>query len=230
MSSTSAQSRASGWRGGLSVGAGLGAAAFALAVSFGAAAVAAGWPAWLVVLMSAVVFAGAAQFALVVAFAAGGGIVAALAAAMLINLRFVPMALTVAGSLRGGRLRRSLEAQAVVDGSWVAARRGDGTVDREKMIAASLAQWPAWVAGTAIGAYLTPDTEVARTLGLDVIFPAFFLVFVLDSLRNEPGHRTTITVAALLAAAMCWIVPPGVALLCAGVAAVLAVRGSRAAS
>ena len=201
-------------------------AAFALAVSFGAAAVTAGWPAWLVVLMSTVVFAGGAQFALIVAFG-DGGIAAALGAATLINLRFVPMGMTAVRSFTGGRWSRSLQAQAVVDGSWAIARRADGAFSRDAMVAASFAQWPAWIGGTAIGAYLTPSGNLAHALGLDAIFPAFFLVFVLDSLRDEPGHRSTVLGAAVIAAAMCWFVPPGIALLCAAAAAVIAIRGAR---
>lgn len=223
---SSEDSAARGWRGGVRVGIGLAVAAFALAVSFGAAAVAAGWPAPLIVLMSAVVFAGGAQFALVSAFG-GGGVLAALAAATLINLRFIPMAVTVSGSLARGRWLRSVQAQAVVDGSWVAARRADGAVDRGLMIGASLVQWPAWIVGTAVGAYLTPGPEVSLALGMDAIFPAFFLVFVLDALRDEPNHRLTVVAAALIAAAMCWFIPPGVGLLCSGAAAMLAVREAK---
>ena len=215
-----------GWRDGVRLGAGLAVASFALAVSFGAAAVEAGWHAWVVVLMSTVVFAGGAQFALIVAFG-DGGIAAALAAATLINLRFVPMGMAANRIFTGGRWSRSLQAQAVVDGSWAAARRADGSFDRETMIAASLVQWPAWIAGSAIGAYLTPSHDLARSLGLDAIFPAFFLVFVLDSLRDEPRHRVTVIGAAIVAAAMCLVVPPGIALLCAAVAAVPAIRRAR---
>ncbi|MGB4780066.1 AzlC family ABC transporter permease [Microbacterium sp.] len=224
---TGSSGRLREWRVGLRVGLGLAVAAFALAVSFGAAAVTAGWPAWLVVLMSTIVFAGGAQFALIVAFGDGGGVAAALGAATLINLRFVPMGMTTARSFTGGRWSRSLQAQAVVDGSWAAARRADGSFSRDAMVAASLVQWPAWIGGTAIGAYLTPSGDLADSLALDAIFPAFFLVFVLDSIRDEPRHRLTVLGAAIIAAAMCWFVPPGIALLCAAVAAVLAVRGAR---
>lgn len=214
------------WRSGLRMGIGLAVAAFALAISFGAAAVAADWPAWLVVTMSAVVFAGGAQFALVVAFGEGG-ILAALGAATLVNLRFIPMRMTVAGSFAGDRWARSLQSQAVVDGFWAVARRVDGSFSREAMIAASLVQWPAWVAGTAVGAYLTPGPELSWVLGVDAIFPAFFLVFVLDALRDEPRHRLSVAGAAMTATAMCWFVPPGLALLSAAAAALLALRQTR---
>lgn len=228
MTTKRADSVGSGWRAGLLVGAGLAIGVFALAVGFGAAAVAQGWPAWLATLMSAIVFAGGSQFALVMAYGSGG-MSAALSAATLINLRFIPMALSAQSALRGGRWRRSLEAQAVADAAWACARQPDGSVDREKMIGATLAQWPAWVGGTAVGAYLAPGPDVARALGLDVIFPAFFLVFVLDILRSEPQRRPTLLLAVGITGAMCWLVPPGVALLAAGAAAlpVLLQRGAR---
>lgn len=215
------------WARGLRSGAGLAVAAFALAVSFGATAVGHAWPPWAAVVMSAVVFAGGAQFALVLALADGGGVLAALGAATLINLRFVPMAMTVAASLRGGRWWRSVQAQAVVDGSWAVARRTDGTFSRETLLGATLVQWPAWVAGTALGAYLTPEPGLSYALGLDVVFPAFFLVVVLDSLRAQPRLRAVALAGAVLATVMCWVVEPGIALVCAGAAAGLAVRPSR---
>lgn len=212
------------WPEGLLAGVGLGIGAFALAVSFGVAAVAQGWPAWLVVLMSATVFAGGAQFAIVLAFSGGGGVIGAISAATLINLRFVPLAISAARGLRGGLWQRSLEAQAVLDASWATARRPDGSVSREKMIAATLMQWPAWVGGTAIGAYLSPSSALVKQWGLDTLFPAMFLIFVLDIWRVSPRQRPVILVAAGIAGVMCWFVPPGVALLCSGVAGFLALR------
>lgn len=208
------------WRTGLRMGVGLALAVFPLALSFGTAAVASGWPAWLVVMMSALVFAAGAQFALVVAFGEGG-FIAALVAAALVNLRFVPMGAAIARSLVGGRWARSLQAQAVIDGSWAVARRADGTFSRESMIAASLVQWPVWVAVSAVGAYLTPDVEIARAWGLDAVFPAFFTVFVLDAFRDESRHRLPVVGGAVTAAVACWFVPSGLALLCAAVAAPL---------
>jgi predicted branched-subunit amino acid permease len=219
--------RASERRAESSLAAGIGTAVFALAVSFGTTAAEAGWPAWLAVMTSTLIFAGGAQFALVLALAGGGGIGGALLAAIMVNLRFIPMTLTAASSLHGGRLRRSLEAQAVVDASWVGARRADGSIDRDRMIRLSLVQWPAWIAGTAVGAVLTPGFELSRTVGLDTIFPAFFLVFVLDALRDERRHRPVIVAASLITSAMCWLVPPGAALLAAGAAALLVMKELR---
>ncbi|WP_201276534.1 AzlC family ABC transporter permease [Marisediminicola senii] len=216
-----------GWRAGLRVGLGLSVGAFALALSFGAFAVSSGWPAWLVIVMSIVVFSGGAQFAAVTAMTGGGGVVSALGAAALINTRFIPMAAASARSLRGGPWRRAMEGQTIVDGSWVAAQRPDGTLDRATMFTATAVQWPAWVGGTVVGALFAPSTEFFRDYGLDVIFPCFFLVLLLDSLRGKPRHALVAIVAVAIGVAAIWFVPGGVALLLCGIAAGIAgVRAS----
>jgi 4-azaleucine resistance transporter AzlC len=218
-----------GWGAGVRVGAGLALGTLALAVSFGAFAVAAGWPAWLAIVMSAVVFSGSAQFALVTAMTGSGGLLAGLGAAALINARFIPMAAASAPYLKGGMLRRGLEGQTVVDGSWVSAQRPDGTLDRSKMFGATALQWPAWVVGTAVGALLSPSTELLRQVGLDVVFPSFFLVLLLDALRSTRSGLPIAVMAFGLAAAAVAVLPAGVALLVSGLAAALAAgRGSGA--
>ncbi|PJJ72619.1 putative branched-subunit amino acid permease [Diaminobutyricimonas aerilata] len=211
----------SGWRAGFRVGIGLAIGAFALAVSFGAFAVTNGWPAWLAIVMSAVTFSGSAQFALVTA-ASGGGLVAGIGAAALINARFIPMAAASARWLHGGPVRRAFEGQAVVDGSWVAAQNGDGSLDRRKMFGATLVQWPAWTLGTAIGALFAPSTAFMRDFGLDVIFPAFFLVLLLDALRARPRFVPIALAAAGIGAVAAFVLPSGVALLLCALSAVLA--------
>jgi predicted branched-subunit amino acid permease len=218
---TTTTSSASGWRAGFTVGAGLAAGSFALAVSFGAFAATHGWPAGLTVLMSLVVFSGSAQFALITAFVSGG-ILPALASAALMNLRFVPMAAATASSLRGGPVRRALEGQAVVDGSWVSAHRDDGSTDREKLLGATALQWPAWVAGTAVGALLVPSTRFIETAGIDLIFPGFFLIMLLESLTGSPRLVPVALTATAVAGVACRFLPTGVALLFAAAAALTA--------
>jgi predicted branched-subunit amino acid permease len=215
-----------GWRAGLRVGAGLAAGSFLLAVSFGVYAVTHGWPAALTIALSLLVFSGSAQFALVTALA-GGGLPAALASASLINLRFVPMAAATARHLQGGRWRRAVEGQAVVDGSWVAAQRPGGGLDRRVLIGATLVQWPAWVCGTAIGALAVPDTSLIRTWGIDIVFPGFFVVLLVDSLTSRPRLVPVALAAAAVAGAAARFLPIGVALLLAATAVLLTLVGHR---
>lgn len=209
------------WRPGLRVGAVLGAGSFLLAVTFGAFAVSHGWPPVLTVVMSTLVFSGSAQFALVAALAGGGGAVPAVAAASLVNLRFVPMAASIAGHLRGGRWRRAAEGQAVVDGSWVAAQRPDGGFDRTTMLAATLVQWPMWVAGTAIGAFAVPNASVLRAAGLDLVFAGFFALLLFDVLASRWRLAPVAIAATVIAGSTCYFLPNGVALLVAAAAVLL---------
>jgi branched chain amino acid efflux pump len=210
-----------GWRHGFRLGVGLGAGVFVLAVSFGDFAVRHGWPAWLTVVMSAVVFSGSAQFALVTSIAGGGGLGPGLVSASLVNLRFVPMATAAGRDLSGGPFRRALEAQAVVDGSWLAAQRDDGSLDRRVMIAASMIQWPAWIGGTALGALVLPSPHVIFESGLDLVFPAFFIMLLLDTLRSRPPLVIVAAGAAGIAAVACLYLPVGVSLLLASTAALI---------
>ncbi len=207
--------------GGMGVGMGLAAASFVLAITFGAMVRAMGWGIAAPLVCSAIVFSGSAQFALASALSVGGGIVPAVAAAGLINARFLPMGVAVAASLRGGRLRRAIEGQSVVDGSWVAAHLGQGRFDRERLIGATVVQWPAWVAGTAVGVLFAPPAHIAETLGLDLVFPAFFLVLVMDELRASGRARLAAGIGGAIAAALMWVVPAGLALMGATVAALI---------
>ncbi|MEV6930101.1 AzlC family ABC transporter permease [Dactylosporangium sp. NPDC051485] len=212
-----------GWPKGLRVGVGLAAGAFLLAVGFGAFAVTHGWPAWLTITTSAVVFSGSAQFALVTALAGGGGLGPALTSAALMNLRFVPMAAATARFLPGGPLQRAAQGQAVVDGSWVAAQRPGGGLDRQLMFGATLVQWPAWILGTALGALVVPGGAALEATGLDVIFPGFFGLLLFDSLRASPRLAPAGLLAAAIAAT-CRFLPSGIALTLAAAAATFALR------
>src|SRR5438128_10848011 len=93
-------------------------AVFVFGASFGVLAVAARLPTWSVVLMSALVFAGSAQFAALGVIAAGGSVLTAIFAGALLNLRYIATGIAVAGSLPGGRLIRALLAQIVVDENY----------------------------------------------------------------------------------------------------------------
>ena len=212
---------ASSWQTGLRVGATLATGTAALGVSFGAYAVLAGWPPLAAIIMSAVVISGSAQFAFVTVIAGGGGLLVGLGAGALMNLRFVPMAAAAARSLHGGPVQRAFEGQTVVDGSWVAAQRPDGTTDRELMMGATLVQSSAWIAGTALGALLVPSADLLYRLGLDLVFPCFFLLLLLEALKGRPDHRWVALTAAVITGLALIGVPAGVALLLSAAASLV---------
>jgi 4-azaleucine resistance transporter AzlC len=177
------------------------------------------------ILMSVFVFAGAAQFASVSVLAAGGTVASAVSAGLLLNTRFLPMGLALAPALKGSRLRRAVEAQAMIDASWALANRGDG-FDRELMIGATLPQALCWWGGTAIGALGGSLIGDPDALGLDAMFPAFYLALLI----GEMDIRQTLPSALLGAAiALCLVpfTPPGIPVVSAALAALLGLREKR---
>ena len=175
------------------------------------------------IVMSAIVFAGSAQFAALAVLASGGGAVAAIVAGALLNVRFLAMGIALAPSLRGGPLRRAAEGQAVVDASWALANRGEGRFDRDLLVGATLAQYPLWVIGTVIGALGGDLLDDPRTLGLDAIFPAFFLALLWDDLKDRRALAVAAASAAL-ALALVPFTPAGVPVIAACVPAIIGAR------
>jgi 4-azaleucine resistance transporter AzlC len=200
-------------------------ATFVLGISFGVLARSLGWGTLAPIVFSVIAFSGSAQFAVASVLGAGGGAVAAIVAAALLNSRFGPMGVAVAPYLKGGPLRRALEGQAVVDASWALASRGGGRFDREFMIGATLPQVTAWIGGTIVGVLGGDFIGDPERLGLDVIFPAFFLALLAEELRSARAVIVAL-IAAVLALALVPFAPPGVPVIAACAAALLGLRRS----
>lgn len=188
-----------------------------IGVVFGVGAVEAGWGVLAPIVMSTVVFAGSAQFAMLLVLGDGGTLVAALAAAALLNMRFFVMGVALATSLAGGRLRRAIEGQTLVDASFVLAANGDGTFARRRLIGATAPQFLAWVVGTAVGVLAGDHIPDPQALGLDVLFPAFFLA-LLAAEMPIPQRRVVAATAAVIALALVPFTPAGVPIVAACVA------------
>src|SRR5689334_12464266 len=153
------------------------------------------------ILMSLVVFSGAAQFAALTVLTAGGGAIAAILAGMLMNARWLPMGLAIGPFLKGRAPRRAIESQALVDASFALASRGDGTYDRGVLLGATLPQYLAWSAGTAAGVFGGAVLTDPGSLGLDAMFPAFFLVLLVGETKTRPALMAA-TLGGLIALAL----------------------------
>jgi 4-azaleucine resistance transporter AzlC len=196
-----------------------------LALSFGVVAQGAGLTPLAAIAMSAIVFAGAAQFTAIAILAQGGTVAAAVLAAALVNSRFLPMGVALGPSLPGGPLRRAAQGQAVVDASWAIAGRGDGTFDRWLLFGSTAVQYLGWVGGTIAGALGGNILGNPETLGLDAIYPAFFLALLI----NELGDRRARLVALLggiVALVLVPVAPAGVPVLAASLASLVGLHAS----
>ena len=179
------------------------------------------------IVFSAIVFAGSAQFAATAVLDAGGGVAAAVIAGILLNARYVPMGVALAPSLRGGPLHRAAIGQAMIDASWAMANRGGGRFDPAFMLGATLPCFPAWVGGTAIGVFLGEAIGDPETLGLDALFPAFFLALLVGELRSARARGAAV-IGAAVALVLVPLAPPGIPILVAGIGALLGLRNSSA--
>lgn len=155
-------------------------------VAYGMLGVQAGIAPWLVVLASALVVSGAAQFAWVSLAAAGAGPV--LIAASGLALRHIPMSARLS-SLLGPRPRRVRLALA-----WVltdetfgltlgAARRGEPDLVGYKA-AVDLLLLAGWVGGTVVGAVLGSRLD-PTAWGADVFFGVLFVGLALPLIRGR---------------------------------------------
>ena len=208
------------FRRGLRLGLPFAAVGFFLSVSFGVLARQAGFSVAQASVTAMIVFAGSAQFAALSVVTAGGGIPAALTAGSLMNARFLAMGIALAPSLPGGPWRRAAQGQTVVDSSWALAHRGDGTFDRWLLFGTTVPQYAAWTLGSVVGAVsgdLLGDTE---WLGLDAIYPVFFLSLLTTELRDSTSRRVALA-GALVALALVPLAPPGIPILAASAVALV---------
>jgi 4-azaleucine resistance transporter AzlC len=208
------------FRAGLRIGGPYAIAGFLLAVSFGVLAKPIMGPVAPIV-MSALLFAGSAQFAATAVLAAGGGAAAAIVAGILLNARYVPMGVALAPSLRGGPLRRALVGQAMIDFSWAAASRAGGRFDPAFMIGATLPAYPAWIAGTAIGVAAGGAIGDPQALGLDAIFPAFFLALLIEGELHRGRPLAAALLGGAIAAVLIPATPAGVPIIVASAASLI---------
>jgi 4-azaleucine resistance transporter AzlC len=215
------------YREGLRAGVPYALAGAVLALSFGVVARQAGFSVVGAIVMSAIVFAGSAQFAAVSIIAGGGGIGAAIAAAALMNSRFLPMGVALAPSLPGRFLKRAAQGQTVVDASWAMANRGEGRFDRHFLFGATSVQYVTWMLGTIIGAVAGNGLGDPKALGLDAIFPAFFLALLGAELRDARSRGAALG-GGLIALALVPLAPAGVPVLAASAAALIGLRRRRA--
>jgi 4-azaleucine resistance transporter AzlC len=195
---------------------------FVFGLSFGVLAEAAGIGAAAAIVMSATTFAGSAQFAVGSILEDGGGIVAAITAALFLNARYAAISVSVASIFPGGRLRRFFESQLIVDESWALSGRS-GRFEWPILIGSGLLLYVLWVTSTALGTFVGGALEDPDALGFDTAFAVLFLALAVPYLRD----RTALQAAALggaIALVLIPFTPPGVPLVAASAACLLGLR------
>ncbi len=166
-------------------------------VSYGASAVAAGFPLWLPVLTGALVLAGSSEFLFVGITAAGGNPFAAVAAGLLVNARHVPYGLALPEVIEPG-WRRILGTHLMNDETVVLAlSQPDLVRKRAAYRLCGLGILIAWPLGAFLGSLGGTQVRDTGAFGLDATFPAVILALILPALRERVTREAALVGAAI---------------------------------
>lgn len=214
-----AAARREAWRASWAVGL----AVAAYGVSFGALAVASGLDVWQACVLSAVMFSGGSQFALIGVLAAGGTASgpAAIAGATLLGLRNGLYAVRVSPIVGPGFAKRLLAGQLTIDESTaVATAQPTLASQRIGFWATGTIIWVGWNLMTLVGALLGDLLGDVSAFGLDAAAAAAFLGLVWPRLRALQPVVVAVG-AAVVTAAVIPVLPPGLPVLVAALVGVL---------
>jgi len=206
--------------------AGVGIAVAAYGVSFGAISVTGGLTVPQTLFLSALMFTGGSQFALVGVLIAGGGLASAVATSVMLGFRNAFYALAMAPLLKVHGLRRLVAAQLTIDESTAMAV--GRSVEHDGGRAARLAFWATgisvfvfWNLATLAGAVGANALGDPKIWGLDAAIPAGFIALVWPRLNDRRAWTIGLT-AAFVALALTPFLRPGVPVLLTSVVAVVA--------
>ncbi len=202
-------------------------------LSFGAIAAAEGVPWWQASAMSALVFAGASQFATLGIMTAGGGLLAGVAAGLVLNMRHIPYGMAIGDVYWTGLRSKLLGTHLLIDQSTAFALAAGKDLRRARVAfwTAGVVLFVVWNVGTVAGALAGGFIADPAALGLDAALPAILLALVLPGLRDKATLLAGIvgTVIALVAGPF---LPAGVPVLLAllGLAVMWRGTGTKAAA
>jgi 4-azaleucine resistance transporter AzlC len=199
-------------------------AVFFIGLSYGAIAVASGFPLWMPAAQSVLVLAGASEFLFVGIVAAGGSPFAAALAGMLVNARHVPYGLALPPGVTGRGGRRLLGTHVMNDESVVfGLAQPDLPRQRAAYWACGLGVLICWPGGAVLGGLIGSAVHDTSAFGLDAMFPAVILALIVKDLRDARTRRAALAGAAIALAATPFL-PAGLPVLLALAAVLLLIR------
>ena len=200
----------------------VGIATGAYGISFGALSVAAGLSLWQTIALSALLFSGASQFAVVGIIAAGGAGVAAVATSSLLGMRNGLYGLQMSRLLAVRGLLRVTAAQLTIDESTAVA------IAQPEPVAQTLGFWGTgltvfvlWNLSTILGAVVGNTLGDPKRFGLDAAAPAAFCALLWPRLKSG-DTRAVAGIAAVIALVAAPHAPAGLPVLVAALAAIVA--------
>ena len=200
---------------------GIGLYAGAFGASFGAISVGSGLTLAQTMVLSLVMFTGASQFAFVGVVAGGGSPFAAVAASLLLAVRNAFYGVALSEILHPRGLARLWTAHFVIDETTgMAVSQASPRARRYAFWATGIILFFLWQLGSLSGA-LVGRAINPSAVGLDAAAPAVFLALLWPSLRRRDARWVALGGAAL-ALALVPLTPPGVPVVAAASAALVA--------
>ncbi|MCJ8142437.1 AzlC family ABC transporter permease [Ancylobacter sp. A5.8] len=194
---------------------------FVFGAAFGVAAHAAGLEGWVAALMSALVFAGASQFAVLDLWQSPVPWVTILLATFAINSRHLLLGASIRPLTRGlSTWKRYLSMTLLSDLNWAALISAEARGERDLgyMVGGGVAMWVVWLSATVIGGAVGDFTLAdLQRYGLDLVMAVFFAT-TLFGLRRKKIDDLPWLVAGLASLAAVWWLPANWHVLAGGLA------------
>lgn len=170
-------------------------AALPIGLLFGAVAAAKGMSTLEVALMSALVFAGGAQFAAIETWTQPAPILTLAFATLLINARHVLMGASLTPKVRMSRVQTLLAYFFLTDEAWALSERRalERPVTGAYWFAMAVVLWANWTLSSTVGAILGSFLGDPERIGADFAFTALFIGLVAGFGKSRV---TLVTVAA----------------------------------
>lgn len=198
-----------------------------MGLAFGAAAVQQDLPAALALLMSAIVFAGASQFAGLDLWAASPALIPLLLMTFAVNARHLLLGASLAPWLNKlPALRRYGTVALLSDPNWALVTQVQDQADggaapsrlANLLLGSGIALWVTWLIGTAIGIALGGDLGDLSRFGLDLLALTFFTAVLTGLWRSVREDLLPWLAAAAMAVVGSWLLPGGWHVLAAALA------------
>ncbi|GHC38296.1 AzlC family ABC transporter permease [Streptomyces cinnamoneus] len=185
-----------------------------IGLSYGAIAVASGFPLWFPVVLGLTVLAASSEFLFIGIVAAGGSPVAAVLAGLLVNARHLPFGLALPDVLGHG-WRRLLGTHLMNDETVVfALAQEDPERKKAAYWACGLGILVCWPLGALTGGAIGTVIDDTDDLGLDAMFPAILLALIVPAFTDREKRRAGLAGAAVALAATPFL-PAGLPVLLA---------------
>ncbi|GHE22256.1 AzlC family ABC transporter permease [Halomonas urumqiensis] len=178
-------------------------------LAFGVAALQQGLSGLETLMMSGLVFAGAAQFATLELWGDSIPLIPLVAITLAINARHLLMGAVFYPNLRDlSAPKRYASLILLSDANWAMAMTGTTPAERLGiLIGGGVALWTTWMIGTGLGVIFGSAISQPERLGLDAIMGCFLLAMLVGD-KRDLGVLVPWSAAALAAlAAMTWLPP-----------------------